>query len=194
MRGTEHCLGMNLPIFLLGAFGLQASVSLSVSTEQLATRADTIAVVRPMERISRWEGDRIVTYVRVVSNRTVAGAPLPAEGAWVKTLGGRVGDLAQVVEGEPSFQGEAPRLAFLAKGAGKSMFVVARAQGIYALVEAKPNEWMIRAAQGTGELFAPSSLRGPLVIVSASQELANKSFEVVSVSLRNLWGAHHVTR
>src|SRR5450432_4269476 len=80
----------------------EASVSISVSLDDLVARSSYAAVGTPVDRRSVWEeignSKRIVTYTRVDFDRTVFGkAP---RSAWVRTLGGAVGKIGQSVSGE----------------------------------------------------------------------------------------------
>jgi hypothetical protein len=114
-----------------------ASVSIAVSLEDLARASSIIARVTPVERTSAWENGRIVTTTRVRVDELIAGAPAPGAGAArelrVRTLGGRVDTIGQIVEGEASFGSSEPSIVFLTAVPGplaEPAFVVAgRAQG-----------------------------------------------------------------
>ncbi|MBX3185765.1 MAG: hypothetical protein KF819_02070 [Labilithrix sp.] len=104
-----------------------ASVSVALSLDDLARDATVIAKVTPVARASAWQGSRIVTTTRLRIDGAVAGSP-PAREVEVRTLGGIVGGIGQIAEGEPSFLVGEPSLVFLASR-GSWMTVVGRAQG-----------------------------------------------------------------
>jgi hypothetical protein len=113
-----------------------ASVSVAASLEDLARSSTVIARVTAQDRESAWEGGRIVTYNRVRIDAVIAGrAPAAARELRVRTLGGRVGDIGQIVEGEAAFLPGETSLAFLTPMASPTaeatpkVVVVGRAQG-----------------------------------------------------------------
>ena len=67
--------------------------------DELVQRASAVAVVTPIEERAVVEDGRIVTYTHVRVDRRVAGAI--AEDFWVRALGGAVGRIGQIVEGQP---------------------------------------------------------------------------------------------
>jgi hypothetical protein len=91
-----------------------ASVSAEAIFEQLVQEATAAAVITPSEQRAIWEGGHIVTLTRVHVDRLIAGA-LPGNPGdlWIKTRGGAVGDIGQLVEGEASFRVGQPSLVFL---------------------------------------------------------------------------------
>lgn len=112
---------------------VHASVSIAVPFENLVRDAEAVAVVAPVESKSVWEGGRIVTYTRLKVEQGVAGTP-GAE-VWVRTLGGVVGDVGQLVDGEPVFPAGKSSLLFLRKfKADGTWEVSARAQGQFPVV------------------------------------------------------------
>src|SRR5512142_2268947 len=75
-----------------------ASVSFTVVLDALTEESSAACVATPIDSKSVWEDGRIATYTRVHVDRVLAGA-LASE-IWVKTLGGAVGDVGQIVDGE----------------------------------------------------------------------------------------------
>ncbi len=111
-----------------------ASVAIAVSLEDLARASSVIARVTPLDRRSAWEDGRIVTTTRVRVDEIVAGAVASGTRELrVRTLGGRVDKIGQIVEGEASFASSEPSIVFLSALSGplaEPRFVVAgRAQG-----------------------------------------------------------------
>src|SRR4051812_26591915 len=114
MRDPRRRSSFLLPVALLCAAGAsfftggehgpreaQASVAIAASLEDLARASSVIAKVTPLERMSAWENGRIVTTTRVRVDDVVAGAVAGnARELRVRTLGGRVDKIGQLVEGE----------------------------------------------------------------------------------------------
>jgi len=141
---------VGIMIATLGASALhardaRAAVSAAALFEQLVGEAGAAAVVSPVEARSVWEGGRIATYTRVRVDRLIAGelGGDAEETVWIRTRGGAVGDIGQIVEGDAKFAEGRPSLVFLrphvdpATGAPTGTFVVVeRAQGQFPVVTA----------------------------------------------------------
>src|ERR1019366_8185381 len=140
--GARIALGIGL-ITGIGVRSSDAAASVSViaTFEQLVQESSAVAVVTPTEQRALWEGDRIATYTHVRVDRRLAG---DLEGdAWGRTLGGSVGDVAQIAEGQAIFSLGRPSLVFLrthvdanTRQATDSYVVVERAQGQFPVVTA----------------------------------------------------------
>jgi hypothetical protein len=74
---------------------------------------------------------RIVTYSRVSVVGPVDGRPPQEQEILVRTLGGKVGDIGQIVHGEAQLEHNRPGLMFLQPTEGKALQIVAMAQGHY---------------------------------------------------------------
>lgn len=111
-----------------------ASVSIAVGFEQLVKDADTVALVTAGEGQSVWEDGRIVTYTKVHVDQGVAGELAAGNDTFVRTLGGVVGKIGQLVDGEPVLQKDKPSLLFMRKFKAGSFEVSARGQGQYPIV------------------------------------------------------------
>ena len=111
-----------------------ASVMIAVPFDSLVKDADAVAVIAPQESKSVWEEGRIYTYTRVKVEQGVAGDTSGSD-VWIRTMGGVVGKVGQLVDGEPVFTPNKPNLLFLRKfKAGGTWEVSARAQGQYPVV------------------------------------------------------------
>jgi MYXO-CTERM domain-containing protein len=136
----------------------KASVSIAVLLDDLVKASSGVATITALEQRSAWEDGRVYTYTRVRVDATVAGH-LPAE-TIIRTLGGAVGVVAQLVEGEAAFVVGQRSLVFLrprvdrTTGVPTGDFVVsARAQGQFAIAA---------GADGTPRLVAtPAGLLLP---------------------------------
>lgn len=112
-----------------------ASVSIAVGYEALVKDADAVGVVTPVDSKTVWEEGRIVTYTHVSVDQGVAGDLGTGADAWVRTLGGVVGKIGQLVDGEPVFTAKKSSLVFLRKLKSTGTWEVsARAQGQYPIV------------------------------------------------------------
>jgi hypothetical protein len=112
-----------------------ASVSIAVPFDMLVKDADAIAVITPAEHTAIWEEGRIVTYTKVKIEQGIAGDVGAGAEGYVRTLGGVVGKIGQLVDGEPVFIEGKQSLLFLRKFAGGGVYEVsARAQGQYPIV------------------------------------------------------------
>jgi hypothetical protein len=130
----------------LGATIAAASVSIVVAWDALLHESTAAAIATPVEAQSVWENGRIYTYTHVKVERRIAGSVAPGEDAWVRTMGGVVGQIGQIVEGEPVFAAGSPCLLFLhpvsypgsASGPTSAYEVTARAQGQFPVQQQDP--------------------------------------------------------
>jgi len=113
-----------------------AGTAVGVTLPALVRRSSVVAFSRSLEASSRWEeiggSRRIVTYQRVWFDELLFGQPSSQE-LWVRTLGGRVGDLAQIVHGEAELRVGDPCLLFVHPGRDGVPVVTELAQGHYPL-------------------------------------------------------------
>jgi len=112
----------------------QASVMIAVPFESLVQDADAVAVATPQDARSVWEDGRIYTYTRMKIDQGVAGDTGNGE-TWVRTMGGVVGKIGQLVDGEPVFTMGKQNMLFLRRfKAGGTWEISARAQGQFPVV------------------------------------------------------------
>ncbi len=113
----------------------RASVSIAVAFDALVKDADSVGVVTPVESKSVWEEGRIYTYTRVKVEQGVAGELGTGSEGWVRTMGGVVGKIGQLVDGEPVFTANKSSLVFMRKFKLSGQWEVsARAQGQYPII------------------------------------------------------------
>jgi hypothetical protein len=147
--------------WLLGSRRAQASVAVAATLPSLVARSSLVAFSTSLAAASRWEEiggtRRIVTYNRVRIDEDVVGEPETPE-LWVRTLGGDVGDIAQIVHGEAELVIGEPCLLFVRAGQGGVHVVTELAQGHYPLRD---------DGQGTLRLLASPRL-GVLLNASGS--------------------------
>jgi hypothetical protein len=113
-----------------------ATTARAVSLAELVRRSARIARVTSLESFSRSEevgGMRhIVTYSRLRIDDSIHGPSGESE-TLVRTLGGRVGDLGEIVHGEAELALNEPALVFLMPDENGVETVTAMAQGHYPL-------------------------------------------------------------
>jgi hypothetical protein len=118
----------------------RASVSTPCTFTALVHDTTLVAVATPVEQNVVWEDGRIVTYSRLRLDRVIAGAGArtTSRDVWVANLGGIVGKVGQIVDGEPRFDVGHGSLVFLkpdVTSAGTGVHrVVARAQGQFSIL------------------------------------------------------------
>lgn len=147
------------PVAVLVPSDAQASVSIAVGFDALVKDADAVGVVTPTEQKAVWEDGRIYTYTRVKVDQGVAGDLGTGADGWVRTMGGVVGKIGQMVDGEPVFVVGKPSLLFLRKWkAGGTWQVSARAQGQFPVTidDTSKVKKVIRSAN-VGVLFPPKA-------------------------------------
>ncbi len=140
-----------------------ASVSIAIAYDALVQDADVVAVITPGESKSVWEEGRIVTYTQVHVDQGVAGDVGPGSDGWVRTRGGVVGKIGQMVDGEPVLEGGKSTLLFLRRFNTNGVFEVsARAQGQYPiLLDAVTKKRKIIRSTSVGVLLPPKPVYGP---------------------------------
>jgi hypothetical protein len=130
--------GLGLGCTVLAAPRLaSATLARAVSLPELVGRSTYALVGTAMDASSRWEtvgqSRRIVTYVRIEVTQPIDGRPPPETSLTVRTLGGRVGDIGQLVHGEARFELGGPAVIFMAPDLDGVFGVTAMAQGHYPL-------------------------------------------------------------
>ena len=118
--------------------GALASLSRALRLEQLVARSQHVLVAESLDAASTWEqiGERkhIVTYTRVRLLELLAGSDPKQSELMVRTLGGRVGELGELVHGEAMLSLGQHSVLFLAPSQA-ALAVTAMAQGHYPLAQ-----------------------------------------------------------
>jgi len=119
---------------LVSASSAHATTARAVSLADLVRRSSRIARVTPLDNFARSEdigGTRhIVTYSRLRIDDSIHGPSGDSE-TLVRTLGGRVGDLGEIVHGEAELALDETCLVFLMPDSNGVELVTAMAQGHY---------------------------------------------------------------
>jgi hypothetical protein len=137
----------------------RASVSIQVTWDGLLHESTAAVMATSVEQRAVWENGRIYTYARLHVDRAIAGAgELPSGGeAWVRTMGGVVGSVGQVVDGEAVLTPGQSGLLFLHPGPPGAYVVTARGQGQFPLVhdaDPKAPPHLVRS-NSSGALLPP---------------------------------------
>jgi hypothetical protein len=108
-----------------------------VRVEELLTRSRHVVLGEPLETYCAWEkiGNRkhIVTYTRVRVHELLSGADPKQDELLVRTLGGRMGELGELVHGEARLRVGDRGVLFMAP-TRDVLAVTAMAQGHYPLL------------------------------------------------------------
>jgi hypothetical protein len=114
-----------------------ATLARAVTLPELVGLSQHALVGIPIDTSSRWETvgrtRRIVTYVELEVTQPIDGRPPPQTSLMVRTLGGRVGDIGQLVHGEARFELGAPVVVFVGADSDGVLGITAMAQGHYPL-------------------------------------------------------------
>ncbi len=143
-----------LPLASLSPREARASISIAVTYDVLLGASNAIAVMTPLEQRAAWEDGRITTRTRLRVDRAVAGDLITGGEVWIKTRGGVVGNVGQLVSGEPVFGVGKPYLMFVHGTRSGTLEVAARGQGQFTIeVDARTSRRLLRSQ--TAEALVP---------------------------------------
>jgi hypothetical protein len=168
-----------------------ASVSIAATFDGLLHDSTTAAVVTAAESRAVWEDGRIYTYTHVRVTRAVAGELATGGEAWVRTMGGVVGKVGQIVEGEAAFAPGDTSLLFLRAGPVGAYVVTYRGQGQFPVVTDDTEHAHITRSYSVGMLVPP---RGPSTAAPprlAADVLHGRSVDDVAQEIAAAWGPMH---
>lgn len=202
-RSPAFTLGLAAVVFVGATFvssgalaprEAQASVAIAMSLDDLARGSSVIARITPLDHESVWENGRIITYSRVRVDDVVAGStPSSARELRVRTLGGRVGNIGQTVEGEAALTASEPSIVFLAAARSDhttDVVVVGRAQGQLRVRRDTHGQEVVRLG-GVGEIIA-RQVRPPLRPAGTPViELQGAPVASVVTDAKRAWEAGH---
>ncbi len=170
-----------------------ASVSIAVTWDGLLHESTAAVLVTSIESRPVWENGRIYTYTRVHVDRAVAGELAAGSDAWIRTMGGVVGKVGQIVEGEAAFAPGEASLLFVHPGPVGAFVVTARGQGQFPLVASDPKlPPRIIKSYSVGMLVAPrvtaATTARPRL---AAEVLHDRLVQDVADDVASAWGAAH---
>jgi hypothetical protein len=169
-----------------------ASVSIPVSWDGLLQASTEAVVATPADARSDWENGRIYTYSRVHVDRAIAGALAAGADAWVRTMGGIVGDTGQRVEGEAQLVPGQPSLLFLQPGPSGSFHVTARAQGQFPVIAASEQTPAYVVRSGAIGALVPRHVQPPSVpALLASEALHGRTVDDAVRQVLSAWNRTH---
>ncbi len=183
-------------LLLFAAQPAHASVSFTVVLDALVEESNAACVATPVETKSVWEDGRIATYTRVHVDRVLAGT-LSSE-VWVKTLGGAVGDVGQMVDGEAVLKPGQQSVLFLTSYEGSTV-VTGRGQGQFAIVR-DGSVLRLRKNAHAGALLAPNPsvlarIRARTSVVTAATPAADvldgKTIDDAATTVAAAWARTH---
>jgi hypothetical protein len=146
-----------LRVAVAGALGTligkpaHASVARALPLDELTRRSRHVLLGEPLDSYCTWEriGQRkhIVTYTRVRAHELLGGKDPDGDELMLRTLGGRVGELGELVHGEAILQlGE--RSVVFVMPSREALAVTAMAQGHYPLFkDARGAERLLRSRE-----------------------------------------------
>jgi hypothetical protein len=168
-----------------------ASVSIAATFDGLVGASTTAAVVTAAESRAVWEDGRIYTYTHVRVERPVAGELGMGSEAWVRTMGGIVGKVGQIVEGEAAFAPGDRSLLFLRSGPVGAYVVTDRGQGQFPIVSEGAQVAHVVRSHAVGMLVQPRVLSTGTTPRLAAEVLHNRPVDDVVQEIAAVWGAAH---
>jgi hypothetical protein len=115
----------------------RAGVMLPLTLTELVQRSVFAMVGVTRESTSEWESDsqgkRIVTYTRLETEQVLDGRSAPSGDLFLRTLGGDVGEIGQLVQAEAELERDKPAVFFLRDSVPGTYGVTGMAQGHYRL-------------------------------------------------------------
>src|ERR1700690_1306970 len=169
-----------------------ASVSIAVTWEGLLRESTAAAVLTPVESHAVWENGRIYSYTRMRIDRVVAGDLATGTGAWVRTMGGVVGEIGQIVEGEAMLADGQPSLLFMRAGPPGALEVTARAQGQFPVVAANGSTpARVVRNRAAGALLAPRVVVSSIATRLAAHVLHGRSVDDAAGEVAADWSRIH---
>lgn len=156
-----------------------AGAAYPISLSELVTLSRAVVVGTPRSASCAWETQgntrRIVTVSEVEVVQSVDGRAVSDTRLFVKTLGGKVGDIGQIVHGEASLELQRPSVLFLRDADRGRLAVTAMAQGHFPLLDDDSGTPRLHTSPKLGDFVADdpycavARLRGKTV--TACEEL-----------------------
>ncbi len=168
-----------------------ASVSLPVTWAALVGGSSAAAFVTPQEARAVWEDGRICTYTHVRVDRAVAGELATGGDAWVRTLGGVVGKVGQIVDGEAVFSPGRASLVFLRRGPAGAFDVTARGQGQFPVVDGPDPAGAPTVVRSHAVGFLLPRAAAEQGVVLASERLHGRTVDDAAHDVAAAWTAAH---
>jgi hypothetical protein len=196
MRARTGLLAIAFVVTLLLVFSAppeaRGSVSIAITWDRLLRQSTASVVVTPIEARSVWEGGRIYTYTRVHVDRSVAGELAEGGETWVRTMGGVVEKIGQIVEGEAVLEPGRPSLLFLHAALAGAVEVTGRGQGQFPVVtETSGTRLRVVRNNAVGALLAPHVSVSSNATRLAADVLHGRFVDDVAGEIAADWGRTH---
>ncbi|HEY3821595.1 MAG TPA: hypothetical protein VGL81_30720 [Polyangiaceae bacterium] len=191
MRWLAACLALSAALFVSDA---RASVSIAVTWDGLLRESSAAALVTALDARALWEGDRIYTYTHVRVDRAVAGELATGDEAWVRTMGGVVGKIGQIVDGEPVLTRGQSCLLFLHPIPSRppgAFDVTARGQGQFPLVSDEKTPPHLVRGTAAGAFLPPRASGSAPPARLAADVVHGRAIDDVSKDVVAAWSAAH---
>jgi hypothetical protein len=170
-RGLLCALGATACAFFQ-APQARATTARAVTLGELVQRSTSIVVGPPLARQAQWMelagARRIVTETRARVEELVAGGDPESSEVIFRTLGGQVGTIGQLVEGEAEFRLGEPALVFGRRVEPVTFSVSAMAQGHYPILKGAQD----RVLRASPKLPSLVNLTGSAVARLSGRSLA----------------------
>lgn len=177
LGGVGACLG-----WALTEREACASLTREISLGELLARSEHALIATPLDAQSDWVvlggKRRIVTDVRVRVEELLARRAPAQNELFVRVLGGSVGQVGQLVEGEVRLLPGAPCTLFLTAAAPTLTYVTGRTQGHYPLVADAEKLLRLRPSPTLPELEHPEGSAVQLLTgrtIAEARELMRKA-------------------
>ena len=136
-----------------------AGVARAIALRELVRQSRYVVVGAAVEAVSRWEdvgkSRRIVTYHRFVVDRGLGGKGPADKEVWIRTLGGRVGDIGQIVHGEAVLTAGETAVVFLAPGKDGVLQVTAMSLGHFPVLADKAGVLRLNVSPRLSHIIGP---------------------------------------
>jgi hypothetical protein len=173
------------------AVDARASVSIAVTWDGLLRESTAAALVTPTEARPVWENGRIYTYTHVRVERSIAGELAPGGEAWVRTMGGVVGKIGQLVDGEPVLAPGQTSLLFLHPGPVGAFDVTARGQGQFPVVSDEKTPPHLVRSTSAGALVPPRTTGTTPTLPLAADVVHGRAIDDVAHDVAAAWSRTH---
>jgi hypothetical protein len=162
MLSRRSLLAGGLTALALGsARSAHATLALAVTLKELVAQSRHAIVGTPGDVTSRWETlggrERIVTYTHVHVEDVLDGTQPASSDLVVRTLGGRVDDIGQVVPGEAPLRRNVTAALFLEPVATDVFAVSAMSQGHYPILADAKGARRLRANSPSLQRLTPEA-------------------------------------
>jgi hypothetical protein len=190
LRGVL-CLALTASVTAAPVLDARASVSVAITFDALVQDSSAVVIGTPTEQRSVWEGAHIYTYSRMHVDSPIVGKLDRDDELWVRTMGGIVGKVGQIVEGEADLTLGRPSLFFLRRSPAGIYVVSAHAQGQFGLYTDEQMKLRVRKSSAVGALFQPRGTDGTAAL--AAEVIHGRTVAEAAQSIAMAWNRTHAS-